>query len=124
MEIKPTQKDAKHMDKWTRRSAITHGISEERLMEMCNAERAGRCVVLPCKVGSKIYKLFCGDILELEVEYIVCWSSGCWKVNACTDRRYTYWKGFEIDFSNFGKTVFATREEAEAAIKDMKEGQA
>lgn len=43
------EKEMECLDKWTRRSAITHGISDKRLMEICEAERAGRCIVLPCK---------------------------------------------------------------------------
>lgn len=88
----------------------------EHLRELVEADKAGRCVVMPCKVGDKIYKLFCGGAVEIEVERIVCWSNGCWKINAHTNRKYTDWKGFEIDFSDFGKTVFLTREAAEAAL--------
>lgn len=73
--------------------------------------------MLPCKVGDTIYKLFCGDIVELEVERIVCWLSGYWKMNAHTEYSRADWKGFEIDFSDFGKTVFLTREAAEATLK-------
>lgn len=89
----------------------------DRLKELVEADKDGRCVVLPCKVGDKIYKLFGGDVTELQVERIVCWSSGYWKVNAHTEYSRTDWKGFEIDFSDFGKTVFLTREAAEAALK-------
>lgn len=89
----------------------------DRLRELVEADRDRRCVVLPCKVGDKIYKLFCGDIVELEVERIVCWSSGYWKVNAHTEYSRTDWNGFEIDFSDFGKTVFLTHEAAAAALK-------
>ena len=92
----------------------------DRLRELVEADRDGRCVVLPCKVGDTIYKLFLGYSIKLEVERIVRWSNGCWKVNAHTDRKYTDGKGFEIDFSDFGKTVFLTREAAEAALKQNK----
>ena len=94
----------------------------DRLRELVEADRDGRCVVLPCKVGDTIYKLFLGCSIKLKVERIVRWSNGCWKVNAHTDRKYTDWKGFEIDFSDFGKTVFLTREAAEAALEGMKDG--
>lgn len=93
------------------------GYDLDRLRELVEADRDGRCIVLPCKVGDTIYKLFCGDIVELEVERIVCWSSGYWKMNAHTEYSRADWKGFEIDFSDFGKTVFLTREAAEAALK-------
>ena len=33
---------------------ITSGISLDRLREICDAERDGRCVVLPCKVGDTV----------------------------------------------------------------------
>ena len=89
----------------------------EMLENLIKAKLDGRCVVLPCKVGDKIYKLFCGNIVELEVELIVCWSSGYWKVNAHTEYSRTDWTGFEIDFSDFGKTVFLTHEAAAAALK-------
>ena len=52
MERKPIERDMEYLDKWTRRSAIAHGISDERLIEICNAERGGRCVVLPKEEGS------------------------------------------------------------------------
>lgn len=101
--------------------AVADEESEEydidRLRDLVEADRGGRCIVLPCKVGDTIYKLFCGDIVELEVERIVCWSSGYWKMNAHTEYSRADWKGFEIDFSDFGKTVFLTREAAEAALK-------
>lgn len=89
----------------------------DRLRELVEADRDGRCVLLPCKVGDRIYKLFCGDVIELEVERIVRWSSGFWKLNANTNKTLTDWKGFEIDFADFGKTVFLTSEAAEAALK-------
>lgn len=94
----------------------------DRLKELVEADKNGRCVVLPCKVGDKIYKLFCGDVVELQVERIVCWSSGYWKLNAHTEYSRADWKGFEIDFSDFDKTVFLTREAAEAALKAKSEG--
>ena len=33
-------------------------IPLDRLRELCAAERDGRCVVLPCKVGDTLYKLW------------------------------------------------------------------
>ena len=111
---------------WLRLCDIEDILGDEydldELKEMVQAKREGRCVVLPCKVGDTIYKLFCGDIVELEVERIVCWSSGYWKMNAHTEYSRADWKGFEIDFSDFGKTVFLTREAAEAALKGDQHG--
>lgn len=55
MEKKPTEKDMEYLDKWTRRSAITHGISDDRLIEICNAERHGRLAVMPFIPGSEVW---------------------------------------------------------------------
>lgn len=38
--------------------AIIRGIPLDRLETVCDAERDGRCVVLPCKVGDTVYKLW------------------------------------------------------------------
>ena len=35
--------------------AVAFDIEPDRLKEICDAERDGRCVVLPCEVGSDIY---------------------------------------------------------------------
>ena len=35
------------------RAGITDGVHLDRLEEICNAEREGRCVVLPCKVDNE-----------------------------------------------------------------------
>ena len=39
------------------RSAIIDGIPSDRLEAICDAERDGRCVALPCKVGDTVYCL-------------------------------------------------------------------
>lgn len=36
--------------------ALSRGISTGRLETICNAERDGRCVILPCKVGDTVYE--------------------------------------------------------------------
>lgn len=56
MERKPAERDMEYLNKWTRRSAITHGIPDDRLIEICRAERDGRCVVLSEPMKPMIYK--------------------------------------------------------------------
>lgn len=75
-------------------------------------------VELPCDVGDKIYcdgKYFANHCAGKVMEFIV----GDVKTNVCT-----YFRG-EIDmifrFSDFGKKVFLTREEAEKSIKELNE---
>lgn len=96
----------------------------DHLRELVQAEQDGKLVVLPCKVGDTVYLVTNGEIKKTEVESIHQWTSGHWKLGAHTDKKYTYWTGYEIDFEGVGKTVFLTREEAEAALEAQQGGNA
>jgi hypothetical protein len=57
---------AKHKEGATGCSAYinTFGVSVDRIREICAAERDGRLVVLPCKVGDTVYAItqgYCDD---------------------------------------------------------------
>ena len=72
-----------------------------RLRDLAEADKAGRVVVLPCKVGDTVYILrrtFDGADVVGEAEL--------------------WWD----DIPQIGKTVFLTREEAEKALEAMKDG--
>ena len=92
------------------------------LKDLVEADREGKCVVLPCKLHDKVFFVENGCVKETEVDSFHNWTSGHWKISTHTDRMFDHWKGYEIDFSGINKTVFLTREEAEAALKKMKEG--
>ena len=73
----------------------------DRLEKLAEADKAGRLVVLPCKVGDTVYILrrtFDGADVVGETEL--------------------WWD----DIPQLGKTVFLTREEAEKALEAMKDG--
>lgn len=89
----------------------------DRLRELAQADREGRCVVLPVKLHDKLYYVDKEQVRETEVESIHNWTSGRWKLSTHTDRQSTHWIGYEVDFDGIGKTVFLTREEAEAALR-------
>ena len=80
----------------------------ERLKKYEDAEQHGRLVVLPCKVGDHVW----ADGREA----IVVWFFGY------KTERYLHAQFFDnaeytdIPFYEIGKTVFLTREEAEAAM--------
>ena len=92
----------------------------DRLRELKQADDEGRCVVLPCKVG--------------ETVYTTRWFDTFWET--CTDSRGELFRRkqfqhkvtkekfspFSLDYTGFGKTVFLTYEEAEAALEGMKNG--
>ena len=107
----------------------------DRLREFAQADREGRCVVLPCKVGQKVKvdvrtwgnvwnyktvengKFLIGEIVaitktkkqtlaKIRVEHNVSWKR--------PTRRYPA--------SAIGKTVFLARAEAEAALRREQDG--
>lgn len=88
------------------------GVEADRLRELVEADKAGRCVVLPCKVGDKLYRVFAGEIFEHRV--------GSMKYFAIQKRwdieTYPFCPCVE---SSIGKTIFLTREEAERALQEM-----
>ena len=69
-----------------------------RLVEFAKADKEGRVVVLPCKVGDTVYILRRAfDGADVVGETKLWWD----------------------DIPQLGKTVFLTREEAEKALQEM-----
>ena len=92
----------------------------DRLKELVEADREERCVLLPCKVGDKLYKISENGVKEVVVQSIVFMLSHTVNhltVHVANERGAMT----EIETKDFGKTVFLTREEAEAALEKMKE---
>ena len=85
------------------------------------ADKDGRLVVLPCKVGQRVFALLDTDkhISECEVKQIGMGNKigfiGLEPIGA-RGREYG------VALNGFGKTVFLTREEAENALGAMKDG--
>ena len=81
----------------------------KHVQDLLRAEQDGRLVVLPCKAGTLIYigsrpaiiTQFFGYVRERYFHAVFCDEN----------------KGIDIPFEELGKTVFLTREEAEAALK-------
>jgi hypothetical protein len=89
----------------------------DRLEELAEADKDWRLVVLPCKVGDVVYG-FHGKkaILPMVVKWIETYTNG-W----CIAVQYAQMAPRFYRFSDFGKTVFLTREEAEKALEAMKD---
>lgn len=89
-----------------------------RLVELAEADKDGRVVVLPCKVGQRVFALMDTDkhISECEVKQIGLGNEigfiGLEPIGA-RGREYG------VALNGFGKTVFLTREEAEKALQKM-----
>ncbi len=89
---------------WNAMMSVLNSIgSYDRLRELAEADRAGRVVVLPCKVGDTIYRL----------QYIEQ-TPGRFTVGVVPIKFELIW------LEKFGETVFLSREEAEKALQEMK----
>ena len=94
------------------------GMTLMRLRELAVADQEGRVIVLPCKVGQRVFALLDTDkhISECEVKQIGLGNEigfvGLEPIGA-RGREYG------VALNGFGKTVFLTREEAEKALREM-----
>lgn len=100
---------------WCAAMSVLNGMgSYDRLRELAEADKDGRCVVLQCKVGDTVWRIvrdgephitrdevrdmYFADDMTLCVELV----------------------GGRVTFTEkFGKTVFLSREEAERALQEM-----
>lgn len=98
---------------------VKNWLLDDRLRELAEADKDGRLVVLPCKVGQRVFALLDTDkhISECEVKQIGMGNKigfiGLEPIGA-RGREYG------VALNGFGKTVFLTREEAEKALEAMK----
>ena len=80
------------------RDAEQEGVA--RLRELAEADKDGRLVVLPCKVGDKLYRVFAGEILEHRVGRMKYFAiQGQWDIET-----YPFCPCVE---SSIGKTIFS-----------------
>lgn len=76
--------------------------------EYKQAESEGRLIVLPCKVGDTVWTMAQGIITNATVTRV--------KSPEITMRLDAFGYGHIRNTDDFGQTIFATREEAEAAL--------
>ena len=100
------------------RDAEQEGV--KRLRELAEADKDGRLVVLPCKVGDTVWAILDGKkhVCKCIVEFIniggLCTTVVLCKVNGSREQ-------YGTTAASFSKTVFLTREEAEKALEAMKD---
>lgn len=100
----------------------------EKLKEYEDLEEQGRIIKLPCKVGDVVYCIFnrytkCTFSNEEFDEYSC---QGC--EHECDSKKENYvqdMRAYSIDWivtnlRNFGKTIFLTKDEAEAKLKELR----
>ena len=79
------------------------GVEPSRLRELAEADRDGRVLILPCKLGTKVYRIryeIADYPDEPDLEIADTWFTPEYR-------------------DDIGKTVFLTRAEAERALKEM-----
>lgn len=92
------------------------GIIPAHWGELFYAEAEGRLLVLPCKVGDTVYTAQRGVISELSVDHLELYNVGIWVGWHLISGIYGNFRMDGFPASDIGKTVFLTREEAEAAL--------
>ena len=91
------------------RDAEQEGVA--RLRELAEADKDGRLMVLPCKVGDTVYFALLGRIIEKQVFSIVSFSN--------STRIYCGGTSEYFRPEDIGKTFFLARAEAEKALREM-----
>lgn len=88
----------------------------DRLRELAQADREGRCVVVPVKLGQPVYCLqdYFNDATMKSEKRVKCRLVDFIPVAS----KMFETNGLIYQFSEIGKTVFLTREEAEAKLKE------
>ena len=99
----------------------------DRLEELVKADKDGRVVTLPCKVGGTLWVTGRDSVpreMRLEAPDIrtACTDEDNLCMSACS-RKPDGFCAYRLrnDGADIGKTVFLTREEAEAALEAMKD---
>ena len=99
------------------------GVEPSRLRELAEADKDGRVVVLPCKVGEKLWVIGQDNVpREMELEApdirVVCTDEDNLCMSTC-NRKPDGFCAYRLrnDGADIGKTVFLTREEAEKAME-------
>ena len=97
--------------------AISKGVTFARIVELMEADKDGRVVVLPCKAGDTLWT-YCTYPVERAYKTDVTGVSvvnGEVFINTSGPKRI-------ISVSDIGRTVFRTREEAEKKLETMRNG--
>ncbi len=102
--------------------AISKGVTFKRIVALMEADKDGRLVVLPCKIGATVYVL----IQDSAIFYPETngWYIGEDTIDAITQDGFYLGSVEDVDFrpnDAIGETVFLTREEAETALEAMKD---
>ena len=120
-EVLPKDKADEIALKLMRLADLERLCSYDSLRELAEADKDGRCVVLPCKVGDTVWIV--GAVRKLysaKVRTFFCGHPSA--VRGDDDGGHIHMirtTECDIPMQEFGKTVFLSREEAEKALRGM-----
>lgn len=122
-EIEKIKQDVE--DGYLKSTARRYGIDVSRLRELAQADREGRCVVLKCKPNATVWFIksaFSTAHFPIEGNHVSIKGVACDGDIYCS--AITAYNKISRSFymSDIGKTVFLTREEAEAALRREQDG--
>ena len=115
-EVLPKDKADEIALKLMRLADLESLCSYTRLRELADAEKDGRVVVLPCKVGDTVWAILDGAkyARDCKVDFVNIGSFGTTIVFVVKDGLR---EQYGVTAAAFGKTVFLTRKEAEKALE-------
>lgn len=104
-------------------SAFSDDTSKaERIRELLKADKAGRVVVLPCKVGDMLYEVTGRETISVyKVKAIRVELFGLF-IDWDIKEGFVWQSLVGVSAGEIGETVFLTREEAEKALEARKDG--
>ena len=119
-EVLPKDKADEIALKLMRLADLESLCSYTRLRELAEADKGGRLVVSPCKVGDIVWANLDGMLYprKCEIEFVNIGSHATTIVFHTVDGLR---EQYGVNPSSFGKTVFLTSEEAEKALEAKKD---
>ena len=90
----------------------------DKLAQYEDLEEQGRLVILPCKIGDKVYNITWWD--DVQEKVVVKGKTYYRTIHKHKVSKSTF--GY-TDIEEIGKTVFLTKSEAEAKLKELRGGE-
>ncbi len=120
-EVLPKDKADEIALKLMRLADLESFCSYDRLRELAEADKDGRVVVPPCKVGDRLYEVTGRKTISVyKVKAIRVESFGLF-IEWDIVEGFVWQSLAGINAGEIGKTVFLTRDEAEKALKEVEQ---
>ena len=102
-------------------AALFNGVDVDRMKELAEADKDGRLVVLPCKVGDTLYEVTGRKTISESRVKAIRVELFCVFIEWEIEKGFVWQSLAGVSAGEIGKTVFLTREEAEKALEAMKD---